>query len=75
MSHFYAKISNSTRKHTPTARGSKSTGITTVAAAWSGATEVTMCHNQETGLDEYSVAKISWPQRGKQELLVRGTIQ
>ena len=70
MSHFYAKIPTSARQTEPSARGHKSTGITTQAAGWNGAIVVDVWHNEEAGVDEYRVTLTPWQNSGgnRQEL-------
>lgn len=76
MSHYYAKISESARKTTPTARGHKSTGITTQAACADGGIEVSLWHKE--GKDFFKVERIPWSyggqSRGYKELLAEGTL-
>ena len=74
MSHFYAKIPNSARKITPTARGHKNTGITTQAASYAGAIEVDVWHNEKTGKDEFIVSHVLWQGNGVNEEIARGVI-
>ena len=70
MSHFYAQIPCSSRNTTPTARGGKSSGITTQAAGWQGCVEVNVWHNTEADVDEYRVCLTPWKNSGgeRQEL-------
>jgi hypothetical protein len=75
MSHFYAKIPDSARNTTPSARGHKSTGITTQAAGWQGCIEVDLWHNEEAGVDEYRVCLTPWQNSpGKRQELAQGVL-
>ena len=74
MSHFYATIPTSARKTVPTARGHKSTGIGTIGASYSGAIDVYLWHDEESGLDKFRVAMIPWHGAGDHKVLARGTV-
>jgi len=72
MSHFYATIPESARKHTLTARGHKTTGVRTIAASWNGAIEVELTHVD--GKDLFSVRRIPWQGKGRREDLAKGEL-
>ena len=55
MSHFYGMISQSARKTVPTARGHKSTGLTTDAAGWGGKIMTRLYYCEETDRDMFEV--------------------
>ena len=55
MSHFYAAIPTSARRTTPTARGHKSTGISTYAASHAGRVTTYLWHDEKTGEDRFEV--------------------
>jgi len=56
MSQFYAEIPTSARKTVPTARGHKSTGISTLACSASGfRIRTTLWTDEQTGEDMYRV--------------------
>ena len=59
MSHFYAKISQSARRTTPTARGHGI--IETIAAGWDGAIRVTLKRGYEGESDTYIIDLLDWP--------------
>ena len=72
MSHFYGCISESARKTQPTARGHKSTGLTTWAAGWGGKIEVTLW--EDGGIDHFSVWMKPHNGCGDRRLLVSGIV-
>ena len=74
MSHFYAAIDSSARRTMPTARGHKSTGISTYAASWNGRISVSLTHDEETGEDLFSVWMEPHLSRGPLEVLVSGIV-
>ena len=74
MSHFYGSIPQSGRQTVPTARGHKTTGLTVRAASWSGAVEIRMHHNYETGQDEFTVHQTPHHGRGVNRLLHEGVV-
>ena len=55
MSHFYAAISKSARKTTPTARGHRSTGIETVTQSFNGQIRTVLWYDAVTNQDMYKV--------------------
>lgn len=63
-------IPASARKTTPTARGHKSTGITTVAASYDGAIRTRLFHMD--GRDCYSVELMDWPSGNVRKVLSSG---
>lgn len=74
MSHFYASIPQSARKTIATARGHISTGVTTRAASWSGAIEVELFNNTETGKDEFVVRQTTHHGEGVSVEIARGVV-
>ena len=74
MSHFYASIPESARKTEATARGHKSTGITTRAASWAGAVVVRMWHDEAAEVDRYEVKQDTHHGEGVSQLLCSGTV-
>jgi hypothetical protein len=72
MSHFYAMISESARKTVPTARGFKSTGITTEACAWGGKVVTRFWHSD--GVDKFDVWMMPHHGSGDGELLLSGVV-
>ena len=58
MSHFYATIPTSSRKTTPTARGTADTGITTYTASWKGAIKTRLYEYE--GQDWFEVTMHPW---------------
>ena len=74
MSHFYATIPTSARKTVPTAQGHKSTGIGTIGASYSGAIDVYLWHDEESGLDKFRVSMIPWHGAGDTRVLGHGTV-
>ncbi len=75
MSHFYAQIPVSARQTVPTARGHKSTGITTQAAGWGGCIETDVFHDENTGKDMFRVYLKPWKgSGGTTTLLVEGEL-
>ena len=74
MSHFYAAIPHSARRTVPTARGHKSTGISTYAASWAGRVCVDVWHNSKTGKDEFRVYQDRHSGAGISEEIASGVI-
>ena len=74
MSHFYASIPRSARKTIPTARGHKSTGVTTKAASYSGAIEVVLSYDEDTGTDVFTVMQVQHQGSGITEIIASGTL-
>lgn len=61
MAHFYGKLQGS--RGEVTRCGTKNSGLTTVAAGWGGAIEVTVRQDSE-GNDVFEVALIPWQGSG-----------
>jgi hypothetical protein len=74
MSHFYASIPESARKTVATARGHKSTGITTRAASWRGAIETTFWHDDATGKDHFRVEHVRHHGAGINQTIAEGVV-
>lgn len=62
MSHYYAKISRSARKHAATARGHKSTGLEVIAACFDGAIKVNVGNINDR--DYFVVTLVDWSTSG-----------
>ena len=71
MAHLYGTITGA-RPGQVTRCGTKTSGITTVAASWKGAVQVTIEHNPRTGEDIANVRLIPWRGHGVSRLLFRG---
>lgn len=79
MSHFYGMISESARKTMPTARGHKTTGITTEACSWEGKIVTKFYHCRATpehpdGVDRFQVWMMPHHGSGDGKLLVTGVV-
>ena len=61
MSHFYARIPTSGRKTMPTARGHKSTGISTDVMSYDGRIRVNMWYDPDTDSDMFEVEMLPHP--------------
>ena len=61
MSHFYARIPQPGRKTMPTARGHKSTGISTDVMSYDGRIRVNMWHDPDTDSDMFEVEMLPHP--------------
>jgi len=72
MSHFYGMISESARKTMPTARGHKTTGITTEACSWEGKIVTKFYHSE--GADRFQVWMMPHHGSGDGKLLVTGLV-
>ena len=72
MSHFYAVIHGN--RGEATRCGSKGSGITTTAAAWSGAVRVILDHDEKTGTDMAHVALVTWHGSGVHRHLYYGPV-
>ena len=74
MSHFYASIPTSARKTIATARGHKSTGISTNTACWDGAIETVLWFDEETQRNMYRVQQVQHMGSGISEVLAEGVV-
>ena len=74
MSHFYGSIPTSARRTVPTARGHKSTGITTRAASYAGAVVVSLYHDENTGTDRFEISQQTHLGAGVNRLIAEGII-
>jgi len=72
MSHFYAMISNSARKTTPTARGHKTTGVDVDACAWGGKVSTIVRHVD--GQDQFEVWMMPHQGSGDTFMIASGII-
>ena len=74
MSYFYGTIPVSARKTVPTARGHKKTGLSTIAASYTGAIRVNLWYNSAEDLDCYEVEMIPWESHGDRQVIARGVL-
>lgn len=74
LSHFYASIPASARKTVPTARGHKSTGVTTLACSWNGAIEVRVWYDAKTENDVFEVSMVSHKGSGETRCIGSGIV-
>ena len=74
MSYFYGTIPVSARKTVPTARGHKKTGLSTIAASYTGAIRVNLWYNSAEDLDCYEVEMIPWESHGDRHVIARGVL-
>ncbi len=72
MSHFYGIVYGQARTEA-TRRGSKNTGLRTVAASWDGAIEVQLVHDA-FGRNTYVVREIPWHGTGQSKEIASGVI-
>ena len=74
MAHFYASIPTSARKTVPTARGHKSTGVTTLACSWNGAIETRVWYDAKTENDVFEVSMVSHQGSGDTRCIGSGIV-
>lgn len=72
MAHFYGTLQG--QRGQATRCGSKAGGLTTVAASWQGAVEVTLYLDEETGSDMARVEFRQWHGQGTSGLIYDGPI-
>ncbi len=73
MSHFYGIVKGQARTQA-TRRGSPRSGLTTIAASWAGAIEVTLWTDEATGQDMAMVEMGPWHGKGTTAVLYRGPV-
>jgi hypothetical protein len=73
MSHFYG-IASGCAKTKVTRRGSKNSGLRTIAASWSGAIQVETWHDVYDGRDKFCVRLIDWPSKTVRAVLAQGCL-
>jgi len=64
MSHFYASITESTRRTPATAGGLKTTGLKLWAGSYDGVVSLEIWHDKETGQDCFIISQQDHPQSG-----------
>ncbi len=74
MSHFYAAIPTSARRTIPTARGHKSTGISTYAASHAGRVTTYLWHNEFTDEDCFEVCLAPHEGKGDRVAIASGIV-
>lgn len=72
MSHFYGIMHGS--KGEATRCGTKTSGMTIVAASWKGAIEVHLYYDEKTKQDMFCVRQIPWNEQGSGLLLAKGVV-
>lgn len=72
MSHFYGTLKGN--RGAATRAGAKSSGLTTIAASWSGAISVHLYHDKETGRDCFSVSQMPWCGVGAARCIAQGYV-
>lgn len=72
MSHFYGTIHGQAGE--ATRRGSKASGVTIVAASWSGAIQVQLWYDAEANIDRYTVSQIPWHGSGYPHNITEGIV-
>jgi hypothetical protein len=73
MAEFYGKLTGTGRP--PVSRaGHRNHGLTTIAASWEGAIQVTLSHNYKTGQNEFNIQMIPWHGHGKYIDLAKGQL-
>lgn len=70
MSQFYGTLQGG--RGLSTRCGTRTSGITTVAASWKGAIEVIVSYNSHLETDCYRIYRIPWKGRGKSVLIAEG---
>ena len=73
MSHFYGTLAGNRGQASRCA--TKASGITTVAASWTGAVEVSLHYDEESGENRYFVQLIPWHGVGRREILAQGKLE
>ena len=71
MSHFYGTLQGQAGE--ATRRGSKSSGLTVVAASWAGAVK-TELYVDAAGNDCYRVVQIPWHGEGVSKVIAEGKV-
>lgn len=72
MAHFYGKV-NGQAKTEATRRGSKNTGLTTVAASWKGAIRTELYVDDE-GDDAFRIYEQQWHGNGIDRVIAEGKL-
>ncbi len=72
MAQFYGTISG--QRGEASRLGSKKSGLTTVAASWTGAVEVELYHSEITGVDMARVSLVPWHSMGSSRVLYDGPV-
>ena len=72
MSHFYGTPQGN--RGEATRCGSRSSGLTTIAASWSGAVRIDLHHDEQTGQDIADVSLIPWRGSGVSRSLYHGPV-
>ena len=72
MSQFYGTVTGQ-GKTTATRRGSKNSGITTVAATWDGAIRVHVWQDRD-GKQRWTVEMVPWQGQGESHHIAAGTL-
>jgi hypothetical protein len=72
MAHFYGSVKG--RAGEASRLGNEGSGITAVAASWSGAVRVSLWRDPDTGKDMYSVNLMPWRNRGVSKCIARGIV-
>lgn len=73
MAHFYGDVSGKAK--TPASRlGTKSSGLSTVAASWAGSVRVWLHYDEDKDLDLVSIWLEPWHGSGVSALLYRGPV-
>ena len=72
MAHFYGTLKGA--RGQASRLGTKKSDITTVAASWQGAVEVTLSHDESTGKDIASISLRPWHGAGVSHLIYEGPV-
>lgn len=73
MAHFFGSVNGQSRNEA-SRLGSKRSGLSVVAASWQGAVEVSLNHNERTGIDQCCVSLRPWHGAGTHISLYRGPV-
>lgn len=72
MAHFYGTVRGGRGEGTRV--GHRNTGLTTVAASWSGAIRVQLYHDAIANVDRYRIYQETWGGNGVEELIAEGVV-
>ena len=72
MSHFYGQLNG--QRGAATRCGSKKSGLSTVAASYSGAVSVRLWWDEAAEVNRYEVLQECWLGVGKREPIARGIV-
>lgn len=72
MAHFYGTVEGN--RGLASRLGAKNSGLSTVAASWSGAVDVNLWHDYENDVDMARVSLTRWRGKGTERILYSGPV-